>query len=60
MTKEQRKEDLEDDWIKDNESICFECASTFMLKVKHPGVALCLWCRIKEIFYNYRGKESRQ
>lgn len=35
----------------DQESICWECASTFGLKKVYDGVALCLWCRIKEVFY---------
>ena len=35
-------------WLKDCESICWECASTFMLKRRYEGVTLCLWCRIKE------------
>lgn len=39
-------------WLEDCESICWECASTFMLKRMYKGVALCLWCRIKERFYS--------
>lgn len=41
----------EDEWLRDCESICWECSSVFMLKRKHEGVSLCLWCRIKELFY---------
>jgi len=37
-------------WLKDCESICWECASTFMLKRRYEGVTLCLWCRVKEWF----------
>ena len=37
-------------WCKDCESLCFDCGSKFMLKVKHDGVALCLLCRIREWF----------
>jgi hypothetical protein len=39
--------------LDDYESICFECAGAFILKVKHEGVALCLWCRIKEFILGY-------
>ena len=44
------------------ESICFECTSKFQLKVIHTGVALCLWCRIKELVVNtyWRIKKCRK
>jgi hypothetical protein len=40
----------------DCESICWECASTFKLKRLGEGVALCLWCRIKEWIDKFRYK----
>jgi len=33
---------------RDCESICFECGRKIGLKVVGIGVALCIWCRIKE------------
>jgi len=35
----------QEEFDKDCESICFECASKDDLKVIHPGVALCKTCR---------------
>lgn len=38
----------------DSESICFECAGKFILKRLGPGVSLCFWCRLKELFLDFR------
>ena len=35
----------------DQESICWECSSKFMLKKAYDGVSLCLKCRIKDWFF---------
>jgi hypothetical protein len=37
-------------WLRNCESICYECAGTTMLRVMSDGVSLCIWCRIKEWF----------
>jgi len=42
-----------EEFCKDCESLCFECGRKFGLKKIHEGVALCLWCRIKELFFGY-------
>ena len=46
----------ETEFLKDCESICFECASKDELIILHDGVALCRKCYIDE--YNERIKEE--
>jgi len=43
------------DFDADCESICWECASHFRPKRIGAGVALCLWCRIKEFILGILG-----
>ena len=48
MLKNIKRITKDQEWIRDCESICFECSSKADLIVIHEGVALCRECFVDE------------